>query len=236
MSFTLNNIQYYIKKLGHGRYGSVFLLNDKHVAKISCDYWEDDLDEHPFTTSDEILEEIAIFKQIGYHPNIVKYYDSGIIPNSEMPKEMRNSYDEDVVVIIEEYVKGQPLLEMIKKNPDLFLEDMLTTAIYLENMNLVYADYSEDNIIFNGEHFILIDIGSIVDIDFIPDKYFMAINMLLKLFYKGLKNRNIIYCMCEFLDRETHEEISLDLNNVFEKLIHDGITKRLNLHQIYELI
>lgn len=183
MSFTLNDQQYtYIRLLGKGGYNDTHLVKDQngnlYAIKASRQFPDDVIADMqaddpnfngPYTASDLIDGEIVTLEKLRYtlkgkcHPNIVCYYDSGILRNDQVPVQMRNDYNEDVHLIVEQYINGQSLDELIKNNEKIntfkLIEDLLSALYTLEQANIFYPDLSIYNILFNSDtkNFVLID-------------------------------------------------------------------------------
>jgi serine/threonine protein kinase len=194
MSFILHDKKYnYDRLLGSGGNGTVHLVHDdngvQYAAKVSTDepneMIEDMLAENPDyqgpnTSFERVEVEAKALKYTHdklnghFHPNLVYYVDSGVLTNTQLPAEMRNSYDEDVMVIIESYVDG-PTVGQIrnayesgqdKEAIDIFklMTDLLSALYTLETIKVKYYDLSDENIIYDARsnNFVIIDFGDVM--------------------------------------------------------------------------
>lgn len=87
MSFILEGIRYYyIRKLGIGTRASIFLVHNdggqEFVAKVSSNLYQASVEINA-------LKKLQQYLNGRQHPNIVYYYGSGLIANSQLPREMR---------------------------------------------------------------------------------------------------------------------------------------------------
>lgn len=87
MSFILKGSKYYyVRKLGHGTRASIFLVRNgggqEFVAKVSSNLYQGNVEINA-------LKKLQQYLNGRQHPNIVYYYGSGLIANSQLPREMR---------------------------------------------------------------------------------------------------------------------------------------------------
>lgn len=164
MSFVINGTKYtYQKLISPGYTGSIHLVSDDngqlYAAKTSKIKDEDDLlqmeydgVQGPYTTYESIMHEIQIYERIKQHfpgdwpPTICCYFDHGVFPNNELPTNMQNSYNEDVAVIIIEYIPS-PIDK--KYNWVELAQDLFSAVLTLQNMGILHDDLELRNILYN---------------------------------------------------------------------------------------
>jgi len=190
MAFILHNKKYnYDLTLGTGITGSVHLIHDdnnvQYAVKVSTDYPQDMIEDMtaddpnyqgPYTTFEEVEKEAKVLNYIHnklygrFHPNLVYYVDSGPLTNDQVPVEMRNRHGEDVIMIIESYVSGLTINQIVDNYEtggqdiiDMFklMTDLLSALYTLETINVKYDDLNGNNVIYDAKsnNFVIIDFG-----------------------------------------------------------------------------
>jgi len=187
MSFVVQGHSYqYVSYLGSGGKAAVHLVRGddgvKYAAKISTNMPKDMIEEMlaedpdykgPFTSLEQIEEEARIMSYVNnklfgrYFDNIVFFVASATLPNDSLPTAMQNEYGEAVAVIIESYVDGPTIQQMIDNGvaPDMFklVSDLLSALYTLDSIGVVYLDLAPENIIYDEKtnNFVLIDFDDV---------------------------------------------------------------------------
>ena len=195
MSFVVNGKQYfYIKRLGLGSNGSVHLVHDektnKFAVKIPVFYHSDELEPEPehikrydvtvdrfhsSNSSESIVDEIVTLQKISRylrgecHPNLVCYYDSSIsmMTNSWLPGPMQNTHNQNIPIIVEEYINGITLegTNLSQQQLSKFIPDMLSALSVLDIIGIQYLELHPNNIMYDGHNYIIIDLGETTKYD-----------------------------------------------------------------------
>jgi len=145
-----------VKKLGHGEFGSVWLLEEmssgrRAVAKIP----------HSSERNGSVLRSAAILKRLGYHPNIVELYEV--------------VRDGGKLVLIQEYVEGLTLRQLLEHsippvNKESYLLQLLSAISYSHKQKILHRDIRPDNIIISKSGQLkLLDFGIAGDLSFRPE-------------------------------------------------------------------
>jgi len=144
----------FIKKLGEGGFGKVYLVRQKMNNK----YYTIKFLNH---NSNNVKDINFLFKEINIlmrlkHPQIIELYSFCLT-------------DENEFALIMEYIPGGTLKEYIKKNKKLneeeakiILKQILEIILYCHKMNIIHHDLKPDNILFtddNHKQIKIIDFG-----------------------------------------------------------------------------
>ena len=144
----------FIKKLGEGGFGKVYLVRQKMNKK----YYTIKFLNH---NSNNVKDINFLFKEINIlmrlkHPQIIELYSFCLT-------------DENEFALIMEYIPGGTLKEYIKKNKQLneeeskiILKQILEIILYCHKMNIIHHDLKPDNILFtddNHKQIKIIDFG-----------------------------------------------------------------------------
>lgn len=144
----------FIKKLGEGGFGKVYLVRQKMNNK----YYTIKFLNH---NSNNVKDINFLFKEINIlmrlkHPQIIELYSFCLT-------------DENEFALIMEYIPGGTLKEYIKKNKlldeeeaKIILKQILEIILYCHKMNIIHHDLKPDNILFtddNHKQIKIIDFG-----------------------------------------------------------------------------
>ena len=133
----------FIKKLGEGGFGKVYLVRQK----MSNKYYTIKILNH---NSNNVKDINFLFKEINIlmrlkHPQIIELYSFCLT-------------DENEFALIMEYIPGGTLKEYIKKNKKLdeeeakiILKQILEIILYCHKMNIIHHDLKPDNILFTDD-------------------------------------------------------------------------------------
>lgn len=133
----------FIKKLGEGGFGKVYLVRQK----MSNKYYTIKFLNH---NSQNVKDINFLFKEINIlmrlkHPQIIELYSFCLT-------------DENEFALIMEYIPGGTLKEYIKKNKKLdeeeakiILKQILEIILYCHKMNIIHHDLKPDNILFTDD-------------------------------------------------------------------------------------
>ena len=144
----------FIKKLGEGGFGKVYLVRQKMSNKY---YTIKFLNHNSHNVKDInfLFKEINILMRLK-HPQIIELYSFCLT-------------DENEFALIMEYIPGGTLKEYIKKNKQLdeeeakkILKQILEIISYCHKMNIIHHDLKPDNILFtddNHKQIKIIDFG-----------------------------------------------------------------------------
>ena len=159
----LNNRYQIIKKLGHGGFGTTYLAEDRQadnslcaIKKLNSDIADLELAKKLFKREADTLLQLQAVHQV---PKFIDYFE-----------------ESDSNYIVEEYIEGSPLEDLISHrwsvaNIAIFLWDILSILQLLHNKNIVHRDIKPSNLIQRNEDnkFTIIDFGSVKEIDLSQD-------------------------------------------------------------------
>jgi len=268
MSFDLYGRGYnYDRKIAQGGSASVFLVHDNegqyYAAKISTPFPQEMLDDihnyepdyrGPWTTVDRIDEEIVTLNklktylsgdrkhEIVCHPNLVCYDHDGVVPNSQLPGPMTNPYGEDVAIILEHFVDGPTVHQMMSRqttdqqttdqqnNIDHFklVVDMLSALSTLEDAGIYYPDLSEYNVIYDTDsnNYVIVDFND-VHVNETLSKVDVSVKqagILVRFIYYVIHGQRLNH-----VTYELSEPGLFDPHNVFDMWIKDVLVEQLSL-------
>lgn len=136
-----------LRRLGFGSYSEVWLVREDATERIAVAKIP-----HTPKLNTKFLREAAILKRLVHHPNAVQLM--------EVVKE------EGKVILIQEYVEGSTLQELLNKGMDpamkerAFLE-LLEVLIYAHGQNIMHRDVKPENIIVTPQGILkLLDFGT----------------------------------------------------------------------------
>lgn len=179
MSFVVNGVQYILQRLlsSGGGGGNVQLVVDsnglQYVAKYSRNFCDEQLEDMrnenqpgPFTSCESMLREIQVYEIIKQHylgdwpPTLLCYYGHAVFKNTDLPANMQNSFNEDVVVMILEYVPESPDVHEWMN----LAQDMFSAVLTLKSMGIRHEDISLNNVLYNSlsGRYMLIDLGEVL--------------------------------------------------------------------------
>jgi len=185
MSFMLGDKLYiYDEYLGTGGNANVYLYHGQdgtqYAVKVSYDYdvemiadmlTADPNYQGPFTSAESVEGEARVLNYIHnklhghYHPNLVYYVDSGNLPSFAVPVSTPTIHTQPVVVIIESYIEGPTLRQIVEDNINIDLfkltTDLLSAVYTLQSIGVDYFDLTGDNVIYDKHsgNYVLIDFG-----------------------------------------------------------------------------
>ena len=145
----------FIKELGNGTFGRVFLVyhkktNVKYAIKAIDKKNKSNIEEKPY-----FRREVEIMYRL-YHPNIVKLYG--------------HFEDNNYCYFIMEYISDGNIYSLIPKNGKKkqsnriitsILKDVISAVYYLHNMDppIIHRDIKPENVLMNGDKAVLTDFG-----------------------------------------------------------------------------
>ena len=153
------NLKYeYISTIGKGSYGIVGLYKDRKVKSMKYAIKSIKKDFFNLNSIENTLKEIEILRSLD-HPNIVKYFES--------------YEDENYLHIVMEYIPGESLYNIIKKNNNKKINfkekeikeiilNLLKVVSFLHKKKIVHRDLKLENILFSIPN----DYSSLKIIDF----------------------------------------------------------------------
>jgi len=181
----IHGVEYLIlNKIGEGTFGNVWLCcergGDLFAIKVSKEYDKnyledmlaDDPDMTQRTTIDDFIDddlklcpELHTLLNNKYYPFVVKCYDSGIIPYTDVTADkLKNSYGENIAYVILQYIKGSDMhMNPITSEDGLSsLCSSILSAVHTLGMSgIVPVDLNDTNVMYNVDDdcFTLVDIG-----------------------------------------------------------------------------
>ncbi|CAD8075753.1 unnamed protein product [Paramecium primaurelia] len=143
----------YIKKLGEGQFGSVYLVKHKEINKVfalksvsKASIIEQNLEKH-------ITQEKTVLEQINF-PFIMGF--------------VRTFKDDMSIYFLVDFIRGMELFDVIrdigllsKPETQFYIGTMILCIEYLHSKSIVYRDLKPENIMVNAQGFMyLIDLGT----------------------------------------------------------------------------
>ena len=140
------NLKYeYISTIGKGSYGIVRLYKDRKIKSMKYAIKSIKKDFFNLNSIENTLKEIEILRSLD-HPNIVKYFES--------------YEDENYLHIVMEYIPGESLYNIIKKNNNKKINfkekeikeiilNLLKVVSFLHKKKIVHRDLKLENILFS---------------------------------------------------------------------------------------
>ncbi|CAD8213308.1 unnamed protein product [Paramecium octaurelia] len=143
----------YIKKLGEGQFGSVYLVKHKEINKVfalksvsKASIIEQNLEKH-------ITQEKKVLEQINF-PFIMGF--------------VRTFKDDMSIYFLVDFIRGMELFDVIrdigllsKPETQFYIGTMILCIEYLHSKSIVYRDLKPENIMVNAQGFMyLIDLGT----------------------------------------------------------------------------
>eukprot|EP01016_Furgasonia_blochmanni_P019765 TRINITY_DN2204_c0_g1_i12.p1 TRINITY_DN2204_c0_g1~~TRINITY_DN2204_c0_g1_i12.p1 ORF type:complete len:309 (-),score=80.85 TRINITY_DN2204_c0_g1_i12:62-949(-) len=143
----------FIKKLGFGQFGSVFLVKDTKADKICALKCVIKYQVSQQNLVHHLLHEKAVLEKVNF-PFVMEFY--------------RTFRDQNFVYFVLQYIKGMELFEVIREigllstyDTQFFIGSVILALEYMHINSIIYRDIKPENIMVDADGYVrLIDMGT----------------------------------------------------------------------------